>query len=29
VNDTYWYVESVPELLQLATDRLMQREAQP
>jgi len=22
VNDTYWYIEAVPELLQLATDRL-------
>jgi integrase/recombinase XerD len=29
VNDTYWYLEAVPELLQLATDRLMQREVQP
>jgi integrase len=29
VNDTYWYLEAVPELLQLATDRLMEREAQP
>jgi integrase len=29
VNDTYWYLEAVPELLQLATDRLIQREAQP
>lgn len=28
VNDTYWYLEGVPELLQLATDRLMKREAQ-
>jgi len=28
VNDTYWYMEAVPELLQLATDRLMEREAQ-
>ena len=27
VNDTYWYLEAVPELLQLATDRLMRREA--
>jgi integrase/recombinase XerD len=25
VNDTYWYLEAVPELLQLATDRLMER----
>jgi site-specific recombinase XerD len=24
VNDTYWYIEAVPELLQLATERLMQ-----
>ena len=23
VNDTYWYLEAVPELLQLATDRLI------
>ncbi len=23
VNDTYWYIEAVPELLQLATERLM------
>jgi sugar phosphate isomerase/epimerase len=29
VNDTYWYLEAVPELLQLATNRLIQREAQP
>jgi len=29
VNDTYWYLEAVPELLQLATDRLMEGEAQP
>ncbi len=28
VNDTYWYLEAVPELLQLATDRLIKREAQ-
>jgi integrase/recombinase XerD len=28
INDTYWYLEAVPELLQLATDRLMEREAQ-
>ena len=26
VNDTYWYLEAVPELLQLATDRLIHRE---
>jgi integrase len=25
VNDTYWYLEAVPELLQLATDRLRDR----
>ena len=24
VNDTYWYLEAVPELLQLATERVMQ-----
>ena len=29
VNDTYWYLEAVPELLQLATERLIQREARP
>ena len=29
VNDTYWYLEAVPELLQLATDRLIQREVRP
>lgn len=23
VNDTYWYIEGVPELLQLATERLV------
>ena len=28
VKDTYWYLEAVPELLQLATKRLMEREAQ-
>jgi integrase/recombinase XerD len=28
VNDTYWYLEAVPELLQLATDRLIQQEVQ-
>ena len=27
VKHTYWYLEAVPELLQLATDRLIQREA--
>lgn len=26
VNDTYWYLEAVPELLQLATERWMERE---
>jgi integrase/recombinase XerD len=26
VNDTYWYLEALPELLQLATDRLIHRE---
>ena len=29
VSDTYWYLEAVPELLQLATDRLIQREVHP
>ena len=29
VNDTYWYLEAVPELLQLATDRLIHREVRP
>jgi integrase len=29
VNDTYWYLEAVPELLQLATDRLIHRQVQP
>ena len=29
VNDAYWYLEAVPELLQLATERLIQREARP
>ncbi len=31
VNDTYWYLEAVPELLQLATARLMdkRKEVQP
>ena len=24
VNDTYWYLEAVPELLELATQKLMQ-----
>ena len=24
VNDTYWYLEAVPELLELATQRLME-----
>ena len=27
VNDTYWYIEAVPELLALATRRLVEREA--
>lgn len=27
INDTYWYIEAVPELLQLATDRLQGRRA--
>jgi integrase len=26
VNNTYWYLEAVPELLQLATERLIPRE---
>ncbi|MCP4036370.1 MAG: integrase, partial [bacterium] len=25
VNDTYWYLEAVPELLRLATERLVER----
>lgn len=25
VNDTYWYIEGVPELLQLATERLVEK----
>jgi hypothetical protein len=29
VNDTYCYLEAVPEPLQLATDRLIHREVQP
>lgn len=31
INDTYWYLEAVPELLQLATDRLLDngKEARP
>jgi len=29
INDTYWYLEAVPELLQLATERLMKREVRP
>ena len=29
VNDTYWYLQAVPELLQLATQRLIQREVRP
>ena len=24
VNDTYWYLEAVPELLELATQKLME-----
>jgi integrase len=27
VNDTYWYIEAVPELLQLATERLTRQHA--
>lgn len=27
INDTYWYIEAVPELLQLATERLTSRQA--
>jgi integrase/recombinase XerD len=26
VNETYWYLEAVPELLQLATGRLLNNE---
>jgi len=31
VNDTYWYLEAVPELLRLATERLVgkQEEVEP
>jgi integrase len=29
VNDTYWYLEAVPELLQLATDRLIPGRVRP
>lgn len=29
VNDTYWYLEAVPELLQLATDRLIAKHEEP
>lgn len=29
VNNTYWYLEAVPELLQLATERSIQREVRP
>lgn len=29
MRHTYWYLEAVPELLQLATDRLIEREVQP
>ena len=28
VNDTYWYIEGVPELLQLATERLVEKHAE-
>ena len=27
INDTYWYIEAVPELLQLATERLTRQRA--
>jgi hypothetical protein len=26
VNDTYWYLEAVPQLLQLATERLVEKQ---
>ena len=29
VNDTYWYIEAVPELLELATRRLVEKGMQP
>jgi integrase len=29
VNESYWYLEAVPELLQLATDRVIAREVKP
>jgi hypothetical protein len=29
VNESYWYLEAVPELLQLATERLIAREVYP
>lgn len=29
VSDTYWYLEAVPELLRLATERLSPREVRP
>jgi hypothetical protein len=29
VSDTYWYIEAVPELLRLATERLSPREVRP
>ena len=29
VNHTYWYLEAVPELLQLVTDRLIPGEVRP
>ncbi len=28
VNDTYWYLEAVPELLQLAAERVQDREGE-
>jgi integrase len=28
INDTYWYLEAVPELLQLVTNRLIEKEVQ-
>jgi integrase len=29
INETYWYLEAVPELLQLATDRLLDNGKEP
>ena len=29
VKNTYWYLDAVPELMQLTIARLIQREAQP